>query len=101
MLSISKRGSPEFGIRSLWIPLYWMDRDPETFVPVWGPSDDHGGGLGLYDPPSVDEHFLTRLGVSLRVWLRRAIKRINDRTVARVGGEKHMCDVLYRRDCKR
>ena len=80
MLSISKRGSPEFGIRSLWIPLYWMDRT-----------------LGDYRK----QDFLTRLGVSLRVWLRRAIKRINDRTVARVGGEKHMCDVLYRRDCKR
>ena len=83
MLSISTRGSPEFGIRSLWIPLYWMDR-PFGGVSVWGPSDGQGGGSGLYDPPSVDEHFLTRLGVSLRVWLRRAIKRINDRTVARV-----------------
>ena len=61
--------------------LYWMDR---PFGSVWGPSDGQGGGSGLYDPPSVDEHFLTRLGVSLRVWLRRAIKRINDRTVARV-----------------
>ena len=54
-------------IRSLWIPLYhnfYFDSSPPT------------------RPAPVME--MTRIAIRLRLWLRRAIKRINERTMERI-----------------
>ena len=36
------------------------------------------------DPVNMTRIQMTRIAIGLRLWLRRAIKRINDRTTARI-----------------
>ena len=36
------------------------------------------------DPVNMTRTEMTRIAIGLRLWLRRAIKRINDRTTARI-----------------
>ena len=67
MLSISNRGSRAYPTASLWIPLY--DNYYFPSIPATRPA------------PVFE---MTRIAIMLRVWLRRAIKRINERTTMRI-----------------
>ena len=67
MLSISDRGSRSYPTASLWIPLY----DNYYF-----PS------IPAARPAPVWE--MIRIAIMLRVWLRRAIKRVNEHIKMRI-----------------
>ena len=82
MLSISPRSNE-------WTPSYQLGKEGPTPSPraLW---------LGVATLPWMDridwsivllkfnELEMTRIAIGLRLWLRRAIKRINDRTTARI-----------------
>ena len=64
MLSISPSPGLTFeGEGSLWIPISNMNFDHD-------------------DPVNMTRIQMTRIAIGLRLWLRRAMKRINDRYVA-------------------
>ena len=66
MLSISPSPGLTFeGEGSLWIPISNMNFDHD-------------------DPVNMTEVQMTRIAIGLRLWLRRAIKRINERTMMRI-----------------
>ena len=77
MLSISPRQDGR-GLRAsgrdLWV---WI----QDMMYLMG-APYYGTGRWLTVPTGIEE--MTRIAITLRVWLRRAIKRINDRTVARL-----------------
>ena len=68
MLSVRNRGDPKlpYPIRSLWMPIWDMEY------------------RGMGSTSTVTRMEMTRIAIGLRLWLRRAIKRINDRYVARI-----------------
>ena len=81
MLSISPRGYRDIVIgdgilrpRNLWVCV-------EDMMYLGG-APYYGTGRWHTVPTGIEE--MARIAISLRVWLRRAIKRINDRTVARI-----------------
>ena len=73
MLSVRNRGDPKlpYPIRSLWMPIWDMAGVVARYK--WGGSTS-----------TVTRMQMTRIAIGLRLWLRRAIKRINDRTTARI-----------------
>ena len=76
MLSVRNRGDPKlpYPIRSLWMPIWDMAGDVGHIPWGWGGSF-YDGGTRMQ---------MTRIAIGLRLWLRRAIKRINERTMMRI-----------------
>ena len=86
MLSISPRGGSTRSAIHLWPLIHRMVVDEP-----WHGSWRKVYGTGRWDGWGPTRHVgllahveMTRIAIRLRLWLRRAIKRINDRTTARI-----------------
>ena len=79
-----------FGPTDLWEPVYAMYEDTNKhreFYGHWDPLSDRWNLEDLGRPDVVYDrsmYEMARIAIRLRLWLRRAIKHINDRTVARI-----------------
>ena len=85
MLSVRNRGDPKlpYPIRSLWMPMWDMAGGVYPPRSYW--RDEYNRHV-MQSPrdSTVMRMEMTRIAIGLRLWLRRAIKRINDRTTARI-----------------